>query len=131
MRNFLKPGSLLLIFLFLGVLNLSAQMEAPPFWGEWRGVSPDNRDIRIEFSSKGEYRLTIGEQKLFSPGKCWGKAKYEWGKEEDHYKVTVFGEDEPDIASHLQLSFSQEGLLKVQLFSDSGEPMSSITLQKI
>jgi hypothetical protein len=131
MRNFLKPGSTLLIFVCLGAVQLTAQMEAPPFWGEWQGVSAEDKNIRIEFSSKGEYRLTIGEQKLFSPGKCWGVAKYEWGREQDHYKVTVFGEEEPAIASHLQLTLAEEGLLKVELISDAGEPLSSITLKKI
>lgn len=131
MRNFLKPGFAILIFMCLGALKSTAQMEAPPFWGEWQGVSAEDEKIRIKFSSKGEYRLTIGEQKLFIDGKCWGSARYEWGKEDNHYKVLVFGEEQPDIASHLQLSFPQEGLLEVQLFSDSGEAVSKIILKRI
>lgn len=131
MRNFLKPGLFFGIFLCLGALKSEAQMEAPPFWGEWQGVSAENQNIRIKFSSKGVYRLTVGEPKLLSGGKCWGTARYEWGKEEDHYKVTVFGDDEPDIASQLQLSFPEKNLLEVRLFSDKGETVSSITLKKI
>ena len=110
---------------------MAGEIQMPPFSGIWQGVSPAESGIFIEFSSEGYYRLRVGENKLTENVESWGEVKYEWGQEKDRYLITIFGEKEPELTTHLEAVMTEEGMLQLQVFSESGNLVSSILLKKV
>lgn len=122
---------LLLAGLGLSAFQLAVEMPLPPFSGIWQGVSTEETSIFIEFSPEGYYRLRVGENELTDNIESWGEVKYEWGKENDRYLITVFGEQEPELTTQLEAVLTEEGLLELKVFSESGNFVSSILLKKV
>lgn len=131
MRNIFGLSMLLLAGLGLSAFQLAVEMPLPPFSGIWQGVSTEETSIFIEFSPEGYYRLRVGENELTDNIESWGEVKYEWGKENDRYLITVFGEQEPELTTQLEAVLTEEGLLELKVFSESGNFVSSILLKKV
>ena len=131
MRNIFGLSMLLLAGLGLSAFQLAVEMPLPPFSGIWQGVSTEETSIFIEFSPEGYYRLRVGENELTDNIESWGEVKYEWGKENDRYLITVFGKPEPELPTQLEAVLTEEGLLELKVFSESGNFVSSILLKKV
>lgn len=131
MRKILGSGLFLLISFGFSAFSSVVDAQTPPFTGIWQGVEAGETGIRIEFTPEGYYRLSVGDKKLTDHIECWGEVKFSWGKEQDRYLITIFGEREPDITTRLEAVFLENGLLQLELFSETGKSLSSILLKKV
>lgn len=131
MRNIFVLSSLILFGSGLMAFQMAADVQAPPFAGVWQGISQEESAIFIEFSPDGYYRLRVGDNKLTENVESWGTVKYDWGKEKDHYLITIFGEHEPELNTQLEAIFTKKGLLELRVLADSGKLASSILLKKV
>lgn len=131
MRNIFGLSMLFLAGVGLSGFQMAAEMPLPPFSGTWQGVSYEESSIFIEFSPEGYYRLRVGGNELTENVESWGEVKYEWGQEKDRYLITIFGEKEPEMTTHLEAVMTEEGLLQLRVFSENGNQVSSILLKKV
>ena len=131
MRNIFGLSTLLLAFVGFSSFQPARTVSPPPFSGTWQGAATEETSIFIEFSPEGYYRLKVGNNKLTENIESWGEVKYEWGKENDRYLITIFGEKEPDLTTQLEAIMTNDGLLQLSIFSDAGKFVSSILLRKV
>ena len=131
MRKIIRLSLIVLLPTVCSAFQMAADQESPPFSGTWKGVAEGETSIMIEFSIEGFYSLSVDGKKLTENIEGWGKVKYEWGAKDDRYQIVLFGEKEPETNMLLEAFLQEDGQLQLWVFSDGGEAVSTILLEKI